>query len=127
MYLTLLHFSKSLCSVAARSLKQICQTLTKMHQLRRRLLTDQPGVAPLPLHIDALVEVLDNEASVPLIGRDAPEVTDVIETQSRRTRPPRENQMLNQIVRRAKVVQTASRIVACDLCRGSHDLECSCS
>jgi hypothetical protein len=65
IHLTLLHFSKSLCEVAARSLEQTRQTLADMYQLHRRLLTDRPSVAPLPEQINSPVEVLDDDASVP--------------------------------------------------------------
>jgi hypothetical protein len=84
-------------------------------------------MAPLSKHSDAPAEVLDDDQSISLIDRDAPEVINVIDAQSRRRVRPRKSRIANETVRRAKAAQKADHVVTCDLCEGSHDLgHCSC-
>jgi hypothetical protein len=89
-----------MCHLAARVLEQARQAMADMYWLRRRLLTDQPNVAPLPEHIEAPVEILDDNVSVSLIDRDPPEAIDVINAQSRRKGPIQKSRIAHQTVRR---------------------------
>jgi hypothetical protein len=98
VYLTLFHFAKGICSLAAREHGRSCHFLTVLHHLRMEMM-----VPSEPQQADG-------------------EVQDIRDALARPRGRPKTREIPNASVRAANANTAGGMIISCELCDESHDL-----
>jgi hypothetical protein len=98
-YLTLFHFAKGICGMAARDHERSCRLLRVVHELRAEITTPS------------------GEA-----GGPDEQVRDIQDAVARRRGRPKKREIPNATVRAAKTRKGVEIIISCDLCDGADEL-----
>jgi hypothetical protein len=98
-YLTLFHFAKGICGMAARDHERSCRLPRVLQELRAEMTT-------------LLVEA----------GEPNEHVRDISDAVARRRGRPKKREIPNATMRAAKTRKGAEMIISCDLCDGAYEL-----